>query len=123
MTTLQPSRARYLTEPPEPTQPTWADPAPMPADPLTCRWCGGRLRALLEGQPATYCERGCDRNDQATYTVDCHDCGRPFKTGTAYAVRCHGCLEAERAALPAQDAGLESPDYEARPYGRGHWRY
>ena len=116
--------SRYLTEPPEPTQPTWAETAPMPADPLTCRWCGGRLRALLEDRPATYCERGCERNDQGYYVADCADCGRPFRTGLPAhsAVRCVECIAADHPD-EAQRAGAELPQYEDRPFGRGHWRW
>lgn len=65
--------------------------APMPEDSTVCRWCGGRLKALLPGGPADFCQQLCAPNDVAPYLGQCATCGRNFETGKHRAVECHEC--------------------------------
>lgn len=116
-------RARRLVES---NTARWAKTAPMPTDPTICRWCGGRLRAVLEGDPVDYCQNGCLKADQDVYTGHCAECDREFKTGKPlmHAPLCHGCEQ----KLTGQIADAHTPPerqrqrYEYRTFGRGRWR-
>lgn len=71
---------------------------PVPADPMQCRWCGGRLRLLIDGDPqSTFCQNLCAPNDVAPFTVECAECGRSFQTGKHHATICHACETREQA--------------------------
>lgn len=76
---------------------TWAPTAPMPKAADECRWCHCTLRALVDGEPADYCQRGCAKNDIAPFTADCADCGRQFETGEHRATLCFKCWEKDQA--------------------------
>ena len=92
----------------------------MPGEPGICRWCGGALKALLEGGPVTYCERGCTTNDTAPFVGHCQECRRQFQTGKTMATLCHSCdqADAQRITEPASP----SRTYHFSRYGRGGYR-
>lgn len=79
--------------------------APPPTDPTRCRWCSRRLIALIDGDPANYCQGGCQRNDLHSYLGDCRECGREFETGQPSAVLCFECDVKDSApyAAPTDD--------------------
>lgn len=82
----------------------WAPPAPMPTEPWICRWCRGRLRAVLPGIPVDHCEAGCAPNDSSPYLGHCMECRREFHTGRRWIPSlCHACDTADRAATAVPD--------------------
>lgn len=91
----------------------WAELPPVPEDPTRCRWCGGQRKALIDGDPPTYCERGCADNDQAPYLGHCLDCGRQFHTGKRAATICYICDKAEAKRI--EENGFARP-YRGRAY-------
>lgn len=84
---------------------------PMPEDPTTCRWCRGRLRSLLEGEPIDYCQRGCAKNTDAPALGYCQQCRRDFHTGRRLmdSPLCWECEQREEGA--AQHVGDTLPEY------------
>lgn len=95
---------------------SFAPEAPMPTEPGRCRWCHGRLRALMPDWPADFCEAGCTKNDEAPYLGHCQDCHRDFKTGRRQLIPlCHECDEKETNAM----ARHRDRVYSFKPYTRG----
>jgi hypothetical protein len=80
--------------------------APLPGDPAICRWCLGRLVALLPDGPVDYCTRGCAPNDVVPYLGHCADCGRGFTTGKHMALLCYEC-EQKAAGEMAEVSRIE----------------
>jgi len=74
--------------------------APMPSEPLRCRWCGG-LRTPLANVLPDYCARGCAPNtaDQPPYTARCIRCDRDFATGEPGARQCWSCTDRDRRKI------------------------
>lgn len=99
--------------------------APMPTEPGICRWCHGKLRALMPDMPADYCERGCAGPDSAPYLGHCGECGRQFHTGKRVVTGslCYGCEEIDRAVVARVRATV--PDrrsaYSFKRIGRGRF--
>lgn len=73
--------------------------APMPEDPAKCRWCSGKLIALIEFEEADYCQNGCAKNDTAPFGGTCDECRREFQTGKRHALLCHDCEQRLNAAV------------------------
>lgn len=94
---------------------------PLPTDPVVCRWCGGRLRALLEGEPATYCQNRCATNDAAPYFGHCDECGADFWTGKVSASTCYECDQADLRRQP-NDPTPGGRSYHFSRFGRGGYR-
>jgi len=81
----------------------WAPLAPMPADPTVCRWCGGQLRALMDGDPVDYCQQGCAKNTEHPYVGHCEECRREFDTGKRNAVLCAECDSSASIGQPVNE--------------------
>lgn len=101
----------------------WAPMAPMPGDPAVCRWCGGRLRALVDGEPADYCQNGCAKNSDHPYLGHCSECGRNFETGRPLmqASLCSAC-EPRLVAEQPNEGRTRHRTYHYSEYGRGSYR-
>lgn len=72
---------------------------PMPDDLTVCRWCGGKLKALLPGDPPNFCQNLCAPNDRVPYLGQCAECGKDFHTGKRHADVCYACEQKGSAAL------------------------
>jgi hypothetical protein len=98
----------------------WAAVAPMPPDPSTCRWCGGRLKALMPDMPVDYCANGCAHNASAPYTGHCEACHRDFETGARFTVLCFACdtAEATQAAREYEPGMTRRDDWLERRTAR-----
>lgn len=74
---------------------------PMPSDPTICRWCGGKTRLLIPGDPkSVFCQNLCAPSDTAPYLNQCTDCGEDFYTGKHRADVCWACESAEKGERP-----------------------
>jgi hypothetical protein len=102
------------------TSKTWAPTAPMPEDPALCRWCGGQLRALVDGEPADYCQAGCQTNDTHTHVGHCEECRRQFETGRPLmsATFCHECDRRDDRAMRAAYRSGRQLVYDFKRNGR-----
>ena len=100
----------------------WAPQAPMPSEPGICRWCSGALKALLDGDPVTYCQNGCATNDTAPFVGHCPECRRQFHTGKTMATFCHPCDHADAKRNAETGPVSTSRTYRFSRYGRGGYR-
>src|SRR5687768_6420636 len=103
----------------------WAPLPPIPADPLRCRWCGGRRRAILSATDnapeVIICPSGCADNDQHPYSHDCTDCHRQFTSGRKLEDQCFECNAKDQAAHVESHKSV-GRSYDYRKFGRGRLR-
>lgn len=86
-----------------------AQTAPKSADPAVCRWCGRRLKALIAGEPPTFCQAGCASNDIEPYLRQCTECHREFRTGKRHTDVCYECEPKQRAEIASVEEIEASP--------------
>jgi hypothetical protein len=80
--------------------------APLPADPMQCRWCPSRLKQIGDSKGTVLCPSGC--GPDPILELECVLCHRMFRTGGTYFDTCYRCTAQEKrdggSPLPRRDA-------------------
>jgi hypothetical protein len=80
--------------------------APLPDDPMQCRWCPLRLKQISDSNGTVLCPSGC--YSDPLLEIECAQCHRMFRTGGTYFDTCYRCTAQEKrdggSPLPRRDA-------------------